>query len=84
MSSQGKYRIVFPKDLCLYEGVKRVVICFGFYTENEIRRRRSLRLQGLDPENEGLTWGTRKRQSSRKSGTKLFISGTRTRARTTS
>ena len=32
---------------------------FGFYDEAEIQRRRSLRLQGLDPEFEGLTWGHR-------------------------
>ena len=32
---------------------------FGFYDEAEIARRRSLRLQGLDPEFEGLTWGQR-------------------------
>ena len=36
---------------------------FGFYSESEIQRRQSLRLQGLDPEYEGLTWGTRKRKS---------------------
>ena len=31
--------------------------CFGFFSESEIDRRRSLRLRGLDPEFEGLTWG---------------------------
>ncbi len=39
---------------------------FGFFSEAEIKRRRSLRLQGLDPEFEGLTWGRRSRKKSSK------------------
>lgn len=38
---------------------------WGFYSEKEIARRRSLRLQGLDPEYEGLTWGHRRRSRRR-------------------
>ena len=38
---------------------------WGFYSEKEIARRRSLRLQGLDPEFEGLTWGHRRRSRNR-------------------
>ena len=40
-----------------------ILAWFGFFSESEIQRRQSLRLQGLDPEYEGLTWGTRKRKS---------------------
>ena len=39
----------------------RIFAYFGYYDQAEILRRRSLRLQGLDPEYEGLTWGKRKR-----------------------
>ena len=35
---------------------------WGYFSEKEIARRRSLRLQGLDPEFEGLTWGRRSRR----------------------
>ena len=35
---------------------------WGYFSEKEIARRRSLRLQGLDPEFEGLTWGHRPRR----------------------
>ena len=41
--------------------VASIFAYFGFFSEAEIQRRRSLRLQGLDPEYEGLTWGPRKR-----------------------
>lgn len=39
---------------------------FGYYDQVEIERRRSLRLQGLDPEFEGLTWGKRRRKTNRR------------------
>ena len=48
-----------------------IFACFGFYDEEEIRRRRSLRLQGLDPEFEGLAWGPRRR-GSRKQKSKFW------------
>jgi hypothetical protein len=41
----------------------RIFAYFGYYDEAEIERRRSLRLQGLEPEYEGLTWGKRTRSS---------------------
>ena len=46
---------------------------FGFFSESEIQRRQSLRLQGLDPEYEGLTWGTRKRKSSPKKRKRISV-----------
>ena len=42
---------------------------WGYFSEKEIARRRSLRLQGLDPEFEGLTWGRRSRRRRRRAAT---------------
>ena len=39
----------------------RLLSYFGYYSQKEIKRRQSLRIQGLDPEYEGLTWGRVKR-----------------------
>ena len=45
---------------------------WGFYSEKEIARRRSLRLQGLDPEFEGLTWGHRRRIRNRERSSRIL------------
>ena len=45
-----------------HEGIISIVFgTLGYYSENEIKRRQSLRLKGLEPEFEGLTWGKRRR-----------------------